>query len=155
MEWLIVSALILFGILLVIAEIIFIPGTTVVGIIGAVFMIIGVVTSFNYFGQQGGWMILGGTGVLSGFILYYSFKANVWGRFSLKTASSSKVNEGEMEGVEAGQEGITISSLRPSGKAEINERTFEVKTLGEVVQSGTRVRIIKVLANQIIVEPIQ
>ncbi len=155
MEIAIVGALIFFGILLVIAEIIFVPGTTIVGLVGAGFMIAGVVTAFNYFGQEGGWTTLGITAVTSGIILYYSFKANVWGRFSLKSASSSRVNEGEMEGMEIGLEGVAISALRPSGKAEINTKVYEVKTLGSFVDVGTRLKVVKVNTNQIIVEPIQ
>ena len=155
MEWLIVASLLLLGILLVIVEIIFIPGTTIVGIVGAIFMIAGVVSSFTYFGQQGGWITLGATGLGSAIIAYYAFKTNVWGKFSLKTTSVGKVNEGELIGLEVGQEGITISSLRPSGKAEIKEKTYEVKTLGTFVDSGSKVKIIKINSNQIIVEPIQ
>lgn len=155
MEWLVVAALILFGLLMVIAEIIFVPGTTLVGIIGAGFMIAGVVSSFSYFGEQGGWMTLGATVVTSVFILYYAFKSNVWGKFSLKTSISSKVNEGEMVGMAVGLEGVTISALRPSGKAEINDKAYEVKTNGSFVEVGTRIRVLKVNTNQIIVEPIQ
>lgn len=155
MELAIVGALIFFGILLVIAEIIFVPGTTIVGLVGAGFMIAGVVTSFSYFGQQGGWTTFGITAVSSGIILYYSFKANVWGRFSLKSASSSRVNEGEMEGMEIGLQGIALSALRPSGKAEINNKVYEVKTLGSFVDVGTKLKVVKVNTNQIIVEPIQ
>ncbi len=155
MEWMIVAALIFFGILLVIAEIIFVPGTTVVGIVGVIFMIVGVASSFSYFGSQGGWITLGGTAVASAVIVYYSFKANVWGRFSLKTASDGKVNEGELEGLAPGQEGVAVSALRPFGKAEIANKTYEVKTLGAFVDAGSKLRIIKVNTNQIIVEPIQ
>lgn len=155
MDWMIVASLIFFGILLVIAEIIFIPGTTIVGIVGIGFMIAGVVSSFSYFGQQGGWITVGGTVLASAIIAYYSFKANVWGKFSLKMASSGKVNEGELEGITVGLEGVAISALRPSGKAEINEKTYEVKTLGSFVDSGSKIRIIKINSNQIIVEPIQ
>jgi membrane-bound ClpP family serine protease len=79
----------------------------------------------------------------------------VWGRFSLKTASQGKVNEGELEGLTIGLEGLAISALRPSGKAEIDSKTYEVKTLGAFVDAGTKLRIIKVNTNQIIVEPIQ
>ncbi len=155
MEWMIVAALIFFGILLVIAEIIFVPGTTLVGLIGAGFMIAGVVSSFSYFGQEGGWMTLGITALASGIIGYFAFKANVWGKFSLKTSSLGKVNEGELEGITVGLEGKAISALRPSGKAEINERTFEVKTLGSFADAGTKIKIIKIDKNQIFVEPTQ
>ncbi|MEQ8425227.1 MAG: NfeD family protein, partial [Cyclobacteriaceae bacterium] len=155
MEWMIVASLIFFGILLVIAEIIFIPGTTVVGIIGAGFMVAGVVSSFSYFGQQGGWITLGATTLSSAILGYYAFKANVWGKFSLKTFSVGKVNEGGLDGLTVGLEGVAISALRPSGKAEISDKTYEVKTLGAFVDSGSRLKIIKVDTNQIIVEPIQ
>lgn len=155
MEWMIVAALIFVGILLVIVEVIFIPGTTIVGIVGAIFMIAGVSSSFTYFGQRGGWITLGATGLCSAILVYYAFKTNVWGRFSLKTTSEGKVNEGGLAGLEVGQEGITVSSLRPSGKAEIKEKTYEVKTLGSFVDAGSKIKIIKINTNQIIVEPIQ
>jgi len=47
----------------------------------------------------------------------------------------------------------SLSALRPVGKAEVGGRTFEVKTLGGYVTSGTKIRIIQILSNQIIVEP--
>lgn len=155
MEWMIVAALIFFGILLVIAEIIFVPGTTIVGFVGAAFMIAGVVSSFSYFGQTGGWMTLGATGLTAAILVYYAFKANVWGKFSLKTASKSKVNEGEMEGLTVGLEGTALSALRPSGKAEIGNKTYEVKTLGAFADPGTKIKVININTHQIIVEPIQ
>ncbi|MBX2911198.1 MAG: hypothetical protein M9954_05125 [Cyclobacteriaceae bacterium] len=155
MDWMIVASLIFFGILLVIAEIIFIPGTTVVGLVGVGFMIAGVVSSFSYFGTQGGWITVGGTILASAILAYYAFKANVWGKFSLKTASSGKVNEGGLEGLAVGMEGVAISALRPSGKAEINEKTYEVKTLGSFVDTGSKIKIIKINSNQIVVGPIQ
>ncbi len=155
MEWLIVVLLIFFGLVLIIAEIIFVPGTTVVGVIGVVFLIAGVVSGFNEFGQQGGWITLGVTGVSAAVITYYSFKANVWGRFSLKSSMTSRVNEGEMEGLSVGLEGMAVSTLKPFGKAEINNKVYEVKTQGSFVSNGTGVRIIQISTNQIIVEPIQ
>lgn len=151
----IVAALIFFGILLVIAEIIFVPGTTLVGIVGAGFMVAGVVSSFSYFGQKGGWITLGATGLTSAILVYYAFKANVWGKFSLKTASDSRVNEGELEGLSVGLEGTALSALRPSGKAEIGSKTYEVKTLGAFADAGTKIKVISIITNQIIVEPIQ
>lgn len=153
-EWVTVVSLILFGLALIVAEIIFVPGTTVVGILGFVFLIIGIVLSFNYFGSETGWTTVGVTAVASGLILYYSFKANVWGKFSLKSSIDSKVNEGETANVTVGMEGQTVSVLRPVGKATLGEKTYEVKTLGEYLESGHKIRVIQVISNQIIVEPI-
>ncbi len=154
LEWVTVISLLVFGLALVVAEIIFVPGTTLVGVLGFGFLILGAGLSFRYFGSETGWIIVGCTAVASGAILYYSFSANVWGKFSLKSSSSSKVNEGEMDEVKVGAEGQTLSALRPIGKAELNNKTFEVKTLGEYLDSGKKIRVIKILMNQIIVEPI-
>ncbi len=153
-EWITILSLIIVGLALVIAEIIFVPGTTLVGLVGFVLMAIGVGLGFNYFGGSVGWTIAGVTAVASGVILVYAFKANVWGRFSLKSTIDSKVNEGELEGIVTGSEGTTLSALRPMGKAEIQSKTLEVRTLGTYLEAGTRVRVTSVAANQIIVEPI-
>jgi membrane-bound ClpP family serine protease len=133
-EWITVISLILFGLFLIVAEIIFVPGTTLVGIVGFIFLLTGIGFSFKYFGSETGWTIVGVTSVASGLILYYSFKANVWSR--------------------VGAEGQTVSALRPMGKAEIENKLYEVKTLGEYLDSGSKIRIIKIESNQIIVEPI-
>lgn len=153
-EWITVVSLILFGLFLIIAEIIFVPGTTLVGILGFIFLMLGVGLSFSYFGSETGWTTVGISAVVSGLIFYYSFKANIWGRFSLKSSIQSKVNEGDLDSLFVGTEGIAVSALRPVGKATLGEKMYEVKTLGEYLDSGSRVRVIKIIMNQIIVEPI-
>ncbi len=153
-EWLIVLSLILFGLTLVVAEIIFVPGTTIVGVVGFVFLVLGDGLSFKYFGSGIGWATTGGSAVISGMTLYFAFKANVWGHFSLKSTSTSKVNEEILSGVTIGEEGVTVSALRPSGKAELDKKTYEVRTLGNYVETGIKIRVKQILAHQIIVEPL-
>ncbi len=54
-----------------------------------------------------------------------------------------------------GQEGITLSALRPIGKAEFEDKEFEVKTLGNYLETGTPIKIIAIdKSKQIIVEPL-
>ncbi len=153
-EWLTVISLIIFGLALIVVEIIFVPGTTLVGALGFVFVIVGVGMSFNNFGSEAGWITIGCTAVASGVLMYYSFSSNLWGKFSLKSANNSRVNEGEVDQLQVGLEGKTISALRPVGKAELNNKTFEVKTMGEYLDAGKSIRIIKIVSNQIFVEPI-
>ena len=154
MEWITVISLILFGLALLVVEVIFVPGTTVVGIAGFVFVVLGIGLAFRYFGSETGWMATGGAALVFGLVFYFSFKTGVWKRFSLKSAIKSKVNEGETDQLTTGEEGLTISALRPVGKAELASKIFEVKTQGEYIDSGTRVRIVKIISNQIFVEPI-
>lgn len=154
MEWFTVITLILLGIVLVVAEIIIVPGTTIVGFIGLGIIITGLVLSFTYFGSTVGWSTLGATAVVSGILFYLSLRTKLWERFSLKTSISSRVNEGELGQVHLGDEGKAISALRPMGKVEFNNKMFEVTTLGAYVDSGQKVRVIRVAYNQIVVEPI-
>ncbi|MBS1544149.1 MAG: hypothetical protein JST14_10980 [Bacteroidetes bacterium] len=153
-EWITIISLILIGLVIVLVEIIFVPGTTLIGLLGFVFMVAGVGLGFRYFGNVAGWIITGSTIVVSTVSLFIAFRANVWGKFSLKSSSNSKVNEGELESVSAGQEGVTLSALRPVGKAELNSKTFEVRTMGKYLEAGTRIRVLQINAHQIIVEPL-
>jgi membrane-bound ClpP family serine protease len=153
-EWSTVISLVVFGLVLVVAEVVFVPGTTLVGVIGFCFLVVGVGLSFKYFGSEVGWVMLGSTSVASGGLLYFSFTTNVWSRFSLKSSNKSKVNEGELDQLLVGMEGKAISALRPIGKAELNNQIVEVKTNGDYLDSGSRIRVIKIVSNQIIIEPI-
>ncbi len=53
-----------------------------------------------------------------------------------------------------GKEGIAITTLRPSGKAEVNGKKLNVITRGEYVDSNTKIKIISVEGNKIVVEAV-
>lgn len=152
--WIIIIALLSIGLTLILVELIFIPGTTVVGLLGLVFAIVGIVVSYQHFGNTAGlYVLIGMSGVtLAG--LFYGFRSGAWSRFSLKSTIDSKVNEGLLSQVNVGDEGITISTLRPIGKAEFRDKAFEVRTSGAYVNTGERVKITQIDSYQIVVEPI-
>lgn len=152
MEWFIVLSLLALGLLLIVVEVIFIPGTTVVGFFGFGLMLVGAFLGFRYFGNEVGWMIIGASAASSAIVFVWIFRAKPWHQFALKTAIKSKVNEGIHDGLHAGDEGVTTSALRPSGKAELRGRVVEVTTQGGYLESGTRIRIIKISPYQILVE---
>lgn len=152
--WIIIIALLLIGLTLILVELVFIPGTTVVGLLGLVFAIVGVVVSYQHFGDTIGLYVLIGMSCVTLAGLFYSFRSGTWSRFSLKSAIDSKVNEGMMLAVNVGDEGITLSSLRPMGKAEFKDKAFEVRTTGGYVDSGERVKITQIESHQIFVEQI-
>ena len=152
--WIIIISLLLIGLALIIVELVFIPGTTVVGLLGLIFSIVGIVISYNHFGNDVGFYMLLGTLGLTLATLFYSFRSGAWSKFSLKSSMDSKVNEGMMATVQIGDEGITLSTLRPIGKAEFNSKTYEVKTSGNYVDRGEKVKITQIESHQIVVEPI-
>jgi len=154
MIWVAIVSLIVIGLALIVIEMIFIPGTTIVGIIGLICLIAGLVMTFNNFGSAVGWLTTGGTAVLATGVFIYSFRSGAWKRFALKQSMNSKVNESKPINVAVGDEGIALSTLRPMGKAEFNNQLFEVQSLGELVESESKIRIVKVEKRKIFVEPI-
>jgi membrane-bound ClpP family serine protease len=152
--WLVVIALILAGLALIIVEIVFIPGTTIVGLLGLVFTVVGIVFSYRHFGSETGLYVLMGTGVTTLAALYFSFRKGAWKKFSNPSTIDSKVNEGMAAGLTVGQQGITTSALRPVGMAEFEGKIFEVKTSGDYLANAMPVRIVRIRANEILVEPI-
>jgi membrane-bound ClpP family serine protease len=152
--WIIILALLVIGLGLVIVELVFIPGTTVVGLLGLIFTGTAVIISYNHFGSDVGFFVLMGTLVATLVALFYSFRTGAWTKFSLKSSNDGKVNEGLLSDLHIGDEGVTVSTLRPIGKAEFRNRIFEVKTLGSYIEQGQPVKITQIYSNQIVVEPI-
>src|SRR4051812_28828818 len=91
--WIIILLLLLFGLVLMIIEIIFIPGTTLFGVIGFIAAVIGIYLSFRHLGSRTGLSVLTGFALVSLLALYFSFKTNVWRRFALTTSIRSRVND--------------------------------------------------------------
>lgn len=152
--WIVIIALLLIGLTLIIVELVFIPGTTVVGLLGLIFSIVGIVFCYKHFGSTTGFYVLIGALATTLAALFISFRSGAWSKFSHKGAIESKVNEGMFASLNVGDEGKTLSTLRPIGKAEFKSNQYEVKTLGDYVESGKNVRITQIRSNQIIVEPI-
>lgn len=153
-EWLTVVLLIIFGLGFIIAEIIFVPGTTLLGLFGLIFTIIGIIISYITFGAGIGTLVLIISVMVGLGVLIYSLKSGVWEKFALKGSINSKVNEGENDDLQVGEEGLTTSSLRPMGKGEFKDKIYEVTTLGNYLTSNTTIRIVSIKNNKIIVEPI-
>ncbi len=153
-DWLSVLLLIVCGIILLVIELVFVPGTTVLGIVGFVMLIGGVYISFAKFGQVTGGWVLAGTALISILAVVYSLRSGTWKKLVLRSSMDSKVNENEKLALQVGLKGVAISDLRPIGTAEFLEKTYEVQTQGNYLVAGTPITISALSNNKIIVEPI-
>lgn len=153
MEWLAVISLIIVAIILIVAELIFVPGTTIVGILGLVCMIVGIYLSFDYFGSATGWTVLVVASAAGFVAIIIGLRSKAWEKFALKRTIESKVNEEFPVHVQVGDVGEALSTLRPVGKAEFGNEVIEVHSLGNYLDAGSKVKVINLKDNKVFVEP--
>jgi membrane-bound ClpP family serine protease len=151
MTILVLSSLLIIGLILLLAEVLFVPGTTIVGILGMIVSLAGIAYAFISFEPVVAWWITGVAAILNLAAIIYGFSSGVWNRFSLKSAIEGGTFDGRTEGLQVGMPGHTISDLKPVGKAMIDDKIYEVRSSGGFISVGTEITIIKIENNTIIV----
>jgi membrane-bound ClpP family serine protease len=151
-DWITIILLIITGLILIFVEVIFIPGTTIVGVVGFLITCVGIYITYEEHGNTAGNYVLAGSVVLSVLALVYSFRTKSWNKFSLKGINNGKVNEGYTNDLLLEMEGIAVSDLKPIGKAEFSDKAYEVKSKGEFISAGSKLKIVHLGDNRIIVE---
>jgi membrane-bound ClpP family serine protease len=154
MEWIIVGLLIILGLVLLIAEIIFIPGTTVAGVLGALMTVAGIYLSFDFFGDSVGAIILSISVFTASISIYYSFSTKTWEKLALHDTleKPAKEEEAEKNKIFVGNTGIAKTDLRPVGTGVFGGEFFEVTVMRGYIHAGTGIKIVKVTGNKIYVE---
>lgn len=155
MDWITIIGLILFGTFLLIAEIIFVPGTTIVGVLGLLFSLYGVYLGYDYFGSTTGTIILISGLVLNVGALVIAFKGKSWERFSLNGTIAGKFNDEIKLNLKEGDRGITISSLKPVGKASFNDQETEVRSNGGFINENIEIEVLRIESSKIFVQPVK
>jgi membrane-bound ClpP family serine protease len=152
-DWIGIAILLIVGIVLVVLEIVLLPGG-IVGIIGGAVMAVAIFLTFKNHGTTSGLLVSAIAAVVFVGTLIYGFKTNLWSKVALNDANTSRVFENDDIKVVVGDRGKTLSALRPIGNAEFNEIEIEVRTMGEYMDSGQFVKIVLIKENKIYVEKI-
>jgi membrane-bound serine protease (ClpP class) len=147
------------GLLLLLAEIFFIPGFGLAGIGGIAAILASIFLTFGNI-VQATYSILIALGVsVIGFFLLIKYipSTRTWRKFVLSTEQKKEL--GYTVGTKdlkrlTGKEGIAITPLRPSGIIEVNGKKLNALTRGEYVDSNTKIKIISVEGNKIVVEAV-
>lgn len=147
----IIIILILLGLILILLELFVTPGF-ITGLLGGVAWTYAVYKIYNDYGTTSGHLALGGLILLLLACIVFALKSGVWDKVSLHEQVDSKVNH--LPDVKVGDTGSTLSALRPSGKMQWNQISIEVCTMGELVETGAFVEIIKIENNKIYVKQI-
>lgn len=146
-----VLAVIIVGLVLILLEVLVIPGVGVAGILGGMLVIGGVALAYTK-SMAFGHAMLAFSAVLSGLSFYFSLKAKTWNKVSLKDSIDARVNE--LSGIEAGNKGIALSRLAPIGKAEINGLEFEVESTEGFIEEQATIEVVNIEVNKVWVKKI-
>ena len=155
------------GVVLIVVEVFFIPGFGLAGVVGAIFIGLSLILALVGMKIQIAWDIglladafqsfaLAVVGAAVAFALSLRFLPNVGPVRRLVLTETIKDDEQHKADRTSlpGQEGVTITPLRPGGKARIGERKLDVVTANEFIEQGERIRVLQVDGPRITVERI-
>ena len=145
--------LILIGIILLVLEILMLPGL-LAGIAGVVLIMLSLAWVYVDHGSFMGNIFFASTLVVTFAAVYGSLKSKAWTRFGLKDTLDGRVNEFADAQINIGDQGICISALRPSGIVEINGHRIEAAANGLILDAGTAVEVTEVLAGKVMVREV-
>jgi membrane-bound ClpP family serine protease len=147
----IVASFVILGLLLLLIEIFIVPGF-IVGIVGFVMVVVGVYYTYNDHGKFYANILLALIAVVMTIVVVYAFRNGAWDMFSNKETISGKANDIQELEIKIGDTGKTISALRPSGIADINNQRVEVHSEGSFIPSGAEVQVNKIIKNKIYIK---
>jgi membrane-bound ClpP family serine protease len=152
MTWTIIAVLIGVGFLFLLLEILVLPGTNIAGVVGFVLLAIGIWQAYAVYGGIAGTITLLSTLFLSAVSLYFALKSKTWTKAALHKNIDSKVNVVDADKIKSGDKGRTVSRLAPMGKAEFGGEYYEVNALGQFIDPGTEIEVVKIENNKITVK---
>ncbi|RIH64348.1 hypothetical protein D1164_14755 [Mariniphaga sediminis] len=146
--------LILLGLLLLLIEFAVIPGVTIAGIGGFVLLGISVYIAFAEYGTGIGFLTLTFVLIASPLLIFYFFKSKTGKKMVLDSLIDGKVETVDAQKIQVGDTGKTIGRLAPSGKVKVSGEVVEAQSTGAFIDHNTEIKVLKILTNKIIVEPV-
>lgn len=119
----------LLGIILILLEVLVIPGFAFTGILGLCSLTASCYFGFEFFGTVGGVItILLNIILVVGFLIFV-LRSNTWRKATLDTNITSTVDTlPENKGIIVGLKGIAVTRLAPMGRARFGEVEVEVRS---------------------------
>lgn len=146
--------LILLGLVLLLIEFAVIPGVTIAGIGGFLLLIASVYIAFTELGNTAGFITLLIVLIVAPAMIYYFFKSRAGKKMILEKNIEGKIELIDSQKVVVGDTGKTIGRLAPMGKVRVNGEVVEAQSTGAFIDHNTEIKVLKIVSNKIIVEPI-
>ena len=138
-----IITLILLGLLLVLAEILLIPGVGIAGVLGLLAMGGSCAYAFMEMGNMTGIIVTSVNAVLLVALIIWVLRAQTWKRLSLETNIDSKAVVPEVE-VSVGDKGRSVTRLAPMGTVRFGDNSVEVTSMEGLIDPGMDVQVVAI-----------
>ena len=141
--WALIITLVIVGLLLMGVELLVIPGFGVTGILGII----------SFVGS--GYLTFVKFGVTAGVLVVLLLRSKTWKKMTLNTNIEAKVDDvPQSKGVDVGMTGVALTRMAPAGLAEIGDTTLEVFSRDSIIDGGSKVEVVDIIDNKVIVKKI-
>ncbi|MFA7493715.1 MAG: NfeD family protein [Proteiniphilum sp.] len=152
-DLIIIIAVILLGVVFMLIEIFLLPGISIAGIAGAIFLIGGIIYAYIFQGSVVGNITLAGATLLLGGSFFWLLKSKSLQKIALDTNIEGKVDTSDLQKITVGDCGVASSRLNPIGQVVVNDVEVEAKSFdGEFIDEDTEIEVIKVEAYNVLVK---
>ena len=151
MDILITSLLVLFATVMMVLEVVFIPGFGFTGVLGMLSMIGSVFYAFVQLGSVAGWITLLVVVMVCISLFLWALYGNSLDKMALKKNIVSKVNEQDMAMFAVGDRGVTRTRLALIGEALIKDKVVEVKSESGFINENEEIEIVRISGDSLFV----
>ena len=145
-----IITLILLGLLLVLAEILIIPGVGIAGVLGLLARGGSCAYAFMEMSNVIGIIVTSVNAVLLVALTIWVLRAQTWKRLSLETNIDSKAVVPEVE-VSVGDKGRSVTRLAPMGTVRFGDNSLEVTSMEGLIDPGVEVQVVAIEESKIYV----
>ncbi len=147
--WIIVLAIL--GLVMIFAEILM-PGFGLFGILGVISLFGSLIFAYKLYGLVIFLILLAAAVGIFLAMIIFAEKSGLCRRVVLQDRQEAKdFDESVLQGL-LGQSGVTCSTLRPFGSAEIAGRTVDVRSQGDFMDRGERIQVVQIVGKTVIVK---
>jgi membrane-bound ClpP family serine protease len=139
--------------ILLLVELLLIPGFGIAGILGIIALVGGVIMAYYMRGAATGHIILSSVILCGALLLWYALRSNTWKRLTLHdNIAGQALDKPEDKGIHIGMKGVSITRLAPMGTALFDHVKIEATAYEGIINPSRPVEIVKIDGIKVIVK---
>jgi len=143
------------GIIFFLLEIFFLPGISVGGVAGVLFVGASIWYAFSHLGPTVGLITIAGGVVAMGLAIWAFVRSKALDKMSLNTELDGKVDALNGIALSVGDKGVTVSRLAPIGKVRFGTEVVEAKSQDGFIDQTVAVEIVEVSTYGVLVRAVE